>query len=151
LATLQAALSIAQRRRNPLLEGYILSALGDLYAEQKTQAQALAHYERALARFQQINQRAGAAFVRNNMAVLHVARQAYDEAEQLFQQALDSYVALGDQANRATVISNLGFIQEQRGDLAGALDRYREAVTLIEAVQSNLQVEDVKSAVVWAN
>jgi len=146
LATLQAALSIAQRRRNPLLEGYILSALGDLYAEQKTQAQALAHYERALARFQQINQRAGAAFVRNNMAVLHVARQAYDEAEQLFQQALDSYVALGDQANRATVISNLGFIQEQRGDLAGALDRYREAVTLIEAVQSNLQVEDVKSA-----
>lgn len=144
--TLQAALAIARELGNRLAEGHIFGRLGDLYAANEEYDMALERYETALERFQEVGNTTGVAFTQNDMAVLFLEQEVYDQAEPLLLQAQTQFDALGYRADQAAVLSNLGYLYERQGDTAAALEHYRTAIDLVESIQGQLRVEEVKSA-----
>ena len=102
----------------------IMRRVARTYAEEGQADVALDCLEAAHAIAAALGDGAGLAHAYNSMAVVHAHRGDLDEAERLYQQALDSVDQHADVALHAMVSQNLGAIATTRGDLATALHHY---------------------------
>ncbi len=68
--------------------------------------------------------------LRNTLGKVHLAREALDEAQALFERNLD---AGGDARARARALINLGIVHLQRGEPDAAAGRFEQALALAEA------------------
>ncbi|NJM41667.1 MAG: tetratricopeptide repeat protein [Anaerolineae bacterium] len=107
--------------KNPLQQGHVLHTLGKAYEAKGDVQAALQQYKAALDRFRAIENRPGIAFVLNNIGLTQLKRDAYAEAEPPLQEALRIFHELGYRTDQSEVLSNLGYLQKQRGNISEAL------------------------------
>ncbi|HRJ40905.1 MAG: CHAT domain-containing protein [Caldilineaceae bacterium] len=143
---LEEALAIANSRFDPNGSGHILAALGDLSDAQKEYDDALEYYAQAQRLFAGSENGPGAALVDNQIGLTRLKLADYKNAVKHLQKALTFYEGNGYRTDQATVLSNLGFTQEEQGNLTEALASYRQAVGVIETIQGEIRIDSAKSA-----
>lgn len=76
----------------------------------------------------------------HNLGILAQHRGDYAEAEQRYQQSLQIEEGLGNQAGIARLLSQLGILRAERGDVAGAVGLHGRAL----AIRAALDVPQIK-------
>lgn len=98
-------------------------------------AQALPLIRESLAIYEREHSPADAAFALNTLGTLELWRHNYSRAQQHFTDALKRMVESRD---RAGVLANLAMADEGSGQLSAALDHWREALSLSEALEDRV-------------
>jgi predicted ATPase len=123
---IDAALGIAQpadTAAEPALTAVrakALSGAGRLALTQGDYKQARAHYNAALALFQQLEDQRGVATALNGLAGLEGRLGNYAQSQAHFDAALERFQQLGDKLNSARLLSNRGLIALIQGEEARA-------------------------------
>jgi predicted ATPase/DNA-binding SARP family transcriptional activator len=124
------------------LEGNLIN-LGRIHRQIGTVAQsrgqltmALDHQSKALAVFEQYDDKRQIAHVSCNIGYIHLKKAEYELARAVLLRSLDLANRIGDTPLAALVISNLGELAASSiGDLGEAEDLYRDALTRAESTE----------------
>lgn len=110
----------------------------ELHSEQTGSAlrAAIAHWEQALALWEQLGDREQLALTLYWLSPTYLALGDTDAALASYQRMLQLYRDLGDRHSEATALVALGRLHAQRGDYQQALDDYHRALPLWQAANS---------------
>ncbi|HNB50922.1 MAG TPA: hypothetical protein PK530_03220, partial [Anaerolineales bacterium] len=92
--------------------------------------ESLAHYRRALASARRSNLRVLESAILSNTATALMEREEWDQADQVYHEALQVCDSLGDVYGRAGILHNLGVLFTQRKTLEVGLKYFEEASIL---------------------
>jgi CHAT domain-containing protein/Tfp pilus assembly protein PilF len=142
----QQALAIVQEIGDQAMEGTILNNIGSVYGGLEEYARALDHHEQALAILQEIGLREMEAVALSNTGEIYRKLGQYPEALDYAQQALAISQEIGDLEGESVTLSNIGFLHQQQGNGADAILYYQQAITVIESIQADIKVEELKAS-----
>jgi predicted ATPase/DNA-binding transcriptional LysR family regulator len=128
---LRAGLDLARKAGDDTRTAWALHALGHLLGEQGEPEQARALFEESLELFLRLGEHAPAGGRMTFLAYYAFCDGDLDRAQSLLERAVEEYRLAGDEAGVGGTIHSLGDIELARGELALALDRYREAHPLL--------------------
>jgi CHAT domain-containing protein/Tfp pilus assembly protein PilF len=148
LVYLERALTIQQAIGDQEGEAGTLNNIGLAYEALDKNEQALDYYQRALIILQEIGDRRGEAPALLNIGVVYDNLAQDNLAAEYYQQALAIYRELGDQAGEAELLANLGYVSEQQGLYDQAISYSQQAVEVVEAIQGEIRVEELKTSFV---
>jgi CHAT domain-containing protein/Tfp pilus assembly protein PilF len=89
---------------------------------------ALRHWERALATFRALDDRAGQGVALGNLGAGHFALGDLDRALRYYEQSLELAAAVGDHRTRGNALGNIASVHKGRGDYALAAEYYERAL-----------------------
>jgi CHAT domain-containing protein/Tfp pilus assembly protein PilF len=146
LDALQQAITILKEMGHREGEETALNNMAGIYLSLGQHEQALDHYTQALAIAQEIGDRLGEASALNNIGHFYSELGQYEEAFDYFRKSLKFSEEIGHRSGKSTVLTNIGFLYKQQGDSANAITYYQQAIAVIESIQSDIKVEDLKSS-----
>ena len=126
------ALEIDREVGNRRNEGYVLIALGILEVIGEHYDRALLHLREGLEVQREIGDLGGEAVVLTHIGIAYRKLDDLVSAERFLLEALEARRRAGDRRGVCIVLGNLGYIQMASGDRTGALNRYLEAVNIVE-------------------
>ncbi|MEV4237813.1 tetratricopeptide repeat protein [Nocardia sp. NPDC049737] len=128
----------------PHLTGHPLSTLGGIYFETGRRELAVDFMGQALAAFDAAGDRNAVAETEQNLAVMYVRLDRFDEAEQPLRSSQE-YFERAELGYRAGVgLKTMGFLAEGRGDTAAAHQLYRRSLDYFLASGAVLDAADVR-------
>ncbi|MEU6584248.1 tetratricopeptide repeat protein [Nocardia sp. NPDC046763] len=134
----------AARRFGPERVGHSLMNLAAAHFETGRWELAQDFAGQALAAFEAVNDSAGVAETRQNLASMYLRTGSLDDAEPLLAAAQEHFEAAGA-AHRAGIgLKVMGFIAEHRGRPEVAQARYREALHRFEESRAVIDAADVR-------
>lgn len=134
----------AARRFAPHLAGHPLMNLAAAYFETGRRDLAVDFARQALAAFESAGDRNAVAETEQNLAVMLVRLERYDEAEAPLRSS-QAYFEQAGLGHRAGVgLKTMGFLAEGRGDLAGAQDLYQRSLTYFVTSGAVLDAADLR-------
>jgi len=113
--------------------------LGNAYEGYSQPANAIAHFEQALAIMERIGDEHGAARIYNNLAVIYYQTDLA-RSTAYFGRALETMQRLGNVWGEATAYQNLGIIHYARGNHVKAIDYYQRSLKMKEHLGDNLGI-----------
>ena len=113
--------------------GAVSSAKGDY-------TQAKSWYEEALDLLEQQEDKRTAALLMHNLAHIYLLENEIEKAKQTAQTGLVFYIHLGDSPGKALVMMQLAYIAKQQNDLLGALELYRQSLSILQEVKEVIDV-----------
>ena len=116
------------------------SKLGDGFLAKRDYAAALRFYEESLRENRAVDNTEGAVVSMNSIGRVYLAAGRLDDAEATFREALDYAGFLKNPSFRALSLANLGEALYARGDAAGALEAFQEALPLASRDERTLAV-----------
>jgi DNA-binding SARP family transcriptional activator/tetratricopeptide (TPR) repeat protein len=134
LTTLGLALAAADRLDEPWLQAEALSSLGLAYQRLGRYVEAVDHQRRALALYQQVEDRAGEAAACNSLGLVYHLLGRYAEALDHQGRALALYRAAGDARGQGRALTSLAFVDTRLGRYERAREHCEEAVRLSRQV-----------------
>ena len=128
----QRALDLARAVRDRRGVGRALGSLAILHQDQGRPDDAQIHYEEALAVLDDVGDPRSVAIFRINLAELHRESGRFKAAREVLEAVVaHGLEAVGDDRLRAVALGNLGAVQQELGDLEGAVAQRRAAVALL--------------------
>ena len=121
LENFRRALAVAQTLGDKKLEGAALGNIGGVYSDQGDYATALKELAKSEEVFESIGDRLGAAVTLITIGRTYSLQHKNDEALDALSRSLAVAEEMHDQANVNRALLNLGVVERQRGNLAGAL------------------------------
>ena len=142
----QQALVIQQTIGDQLGEGSTLNNLGLTYTNLGQPAQALGYFERALSLRKELGSQIGEGEILNNIGQAYFELGQYTQAFDYLQKALAVEQEVDDRAAQANSLTNLGLLYKQQSNNTEAIHHFQQAVELIESLQSEIKVEELKAS-----
>lgn len=134
----------AARRFGPEQAGHPLMNLAAAHFETGRWELAQDFAGQALAAFEAVADRGGAAETRQSLALMYTRSGCFEDEEPLLAAAQEHFDAAGA-AHRAGIgFKVMGFIAEQRGELDTAQARYRQALHRFEESRAVIDAADVR-------
>jgi predicted ATPase len=135
--TLERDKAVGNRRE----EGRILSTMGLVALEQKKSSQANEYFERALAISRDLNDKILELRSLNSLAMLEGSHKGnFTLALQYYQQGYSIAKDIGDRANEAAILQNLGFAASMLGDFSAASLHFKQCLSIARET-GNLYLE----------
>lgn len=125
--TYQAAISLAERQRNPRQLATGKFQLGTVRLLQRGLAEALAAYHEARQVFESLGETRSVAGAWHQIGMVHRSAGQFEPAEQAYKEALRIRVETGDRAGQAASLTELGNLYGTMGRLEDAVRLHREA------------------------
>lgn len=139
---LQAALEIWTNLKEPIHAARALNVLGDVRKRQGRLREATDYLQQALELRRQVQDRRGEAVTLNSLGTTHLLLgttlpadenvQEFTQARRCYETALGILEEVGDSAEKAMTLVNLGRLDIEEGNPESALKRHREAAPLIQ-------------------
>ena len=142
----QQALDIFQEIGVKAGEGTILNNIGETYHKLDQPEHALEYFQKSLAILQEIKVRVTEGVVLNNIGEVYADQGQYTEALKFYEQALAIRAEVGDRTGKVKTLHNIGWVNEQRGDKDKAINAYQQAIDVIESIESELKIEELKAS-----
>ncbi|MDX9751844.1 MAG: histidine kinase dimerization/phosphoacceptor domain -containing protein, partial [Flavobacteriales bacterium] len=108
----------------------VLLSLGASYYFQGLLAEAIMHYDAALAAYERTDERAAQAYALNNLGIIYRIRRDHAKAVRAYERSLALKRAEDDTLGVATTLYNLGLAHAYQGHAEVAVARFAEARTL---------------------
>jgi len=129
-ATQHAALAAATRLKDTAAQAVCSRFLGGACNSLGDGHEALRHFARSLALYQQLGDRLGEAKAQHNLGMLAECQGRYADGLRHTRQALRLYQAIGDQTCEAEALNTLGWTYSLAGDYQQARACCRQALAL---------------------
>ncbi len=130
LENYQQSLLIAEQIKAPI--GTTLGSIGLVRYLQGENAQALEYYLKALAEFEQADNKIDKARVLSLIGNVYYAQGNYESALESYRRALVVRETMDDKAGTADLLSGIGTVHLRLKAYAEALDSYKQALTLFD-------------------
>ncbi|MBE9117251.1 tetratricopeptide repeat protein [Lusitaniella coriacea LEGE 07157] len=127
-------------------EAASLNNTGAIYADLGQPQQALNYYNQALNISKQAGIRLGEAASLNNIGEVYQVIGQPQQALDYYTQALTISRQVGERGREATALNNIGFLYENQGNTTQAIDFYQRSIEGTESIQSEIQIEELKSS-----
>jgi predicted ATPase/DNA-binding transcriptional LysR family regulator len=137
----RAGLELARTAGDEMRLAWALHGLGHLLAEQGSWPEAQVLLEESMELFLRLGEHAPAGGRMTYLAYYAAREGDLDRAEKLLEGAVEQYGLAGDLAGVASSIHSLGDLALDRGDVAGALERFVEAQPAMLQAGSSLEIE----------
>ncbi|MEM9098693.1 MAG: tetratricopeptide repeat protein [Pseudomonadota bacterium] len=118
---LRSLLSAAEGNGFGKIEMTALAQLGNLYANQSELDKAVQFYRRSLVSLRDTDNKLAEASILNNIGHIHRRKSEYREAQDAFQQAHDTFEAMGERVHQAITLGGLATIARSIGEPERAL------------------------------
>jgi DNA-binding SARP family transcriptional activator len=125
---------------NPVDLGRTHGLLANIVVNLGLNAEALEHFNTALAIFDQYDHKREIANVCCNLADLHLRRSEYNLTRSLLMRSRDIVERIGDTPVMSIVLINLGVLAARLGNLKEAESWYRQALSLTESVNDHFYI-----------
>ncbi len=146
LENYQQALEIVVEIGDRAVEGNTLSNIGAVYDDLGYFPQALEYYQQSLEIVIEIGYRRGEGITLNNIGAVYDDLGDYSQALDYYQQGLEIQIEIGNREGEGTTLNNIGFVYHVLGDYSQALDYYQQAIEVIESIQGDIQIEDLRES-----
>lgn len=137
-----ALTSTIGRPVDPRDRAWAMTGLGLIVSVQGDHGAAIQHLTAALATWGLDDRGWGSAMARSLLGGVHVGQGRYDEAEPLFEEALNRFAALGNPAWIAHARFHLGVIAAARGENLSARTQLETAATLYDEIGTRIDAID---------
>jgi predicted ATPase/DNA-binding NarL/FixJ family response regulator len=141
--TAQLLLELAQREGHGAGEAMGLMQLSFIASAQRDHDTAVERSEAALAQFRALGCRAWLPWAAQRAGIERLRRGDVARAEQLFREAVNLFLELGNEGGTAMALCNLGVALHSKGDSAGAALILRAALHREVALEREWQIVDV--------
>jgi tetratricopeptide (TPR) repeat protein len=111
---------------------------------------ARVQYEHALAQFEQLDDRIGAATTLTNLGLVRAEQDQASDAADLHERAMHIFEEIGDQANLVETLNNLGTALTAAGRIGHAIARHHQALTEAERQMDRVQAARAHSGLALA-
>jgi class 3 adenylate cyclase/tetratricopeptide (TPR) repeat protein len=128
------ALKIAEKYLIKTQQGYAYNNIADALKLQKKYLEAIPFSDKALAIFQEINDKRGLAFVYIRLGEIYQSIKKYDEALGAFIKSKDIREELKEKSNLITSYTRLGLLYKVKNELDTGLDYFLKALKLSESM-----------------
>ena len=142
----QQALAIEQEISDRRREGMTLSNIGLTYNNIGQYEQALDYLQKSLVILQDVGARKEEGTTLNNIGLVYDSLERYEQALVYHQQSFTIQQEIGHQAGKGATLANIGFVYERQGDTDQAINLYRQAIDVIESIQSEIQIEELRAS-----
>ncbi|GAA2736261.1 BTAD domain-containing putative transcriptional regulator [Actinocorallia aurantiaca] len=132
--THQRALEAVRRAGSERGTAALLASLGTLHLNRRQPALSRAYLDEALALFDRLDDRHGAALCLRDLALLERLSGRDDRALELYELAMRDFDRVGDIVGRAIVLTQSVPIVDRRGEGERALARLEEALAIYRSV-----------------
>jgi CHAT domain-containing protein/tetratricopeptide (TPR) repeat protein len=143
---LHQALAIKQNLGHRITEGITLGNIGAVYNSLGQYQQALDYYQQALAFHRDIGNRRQEGSILNQMGTVYHHLRQCKQALESYQQGLSIARETSDQGEEGAILHNIGYFSEIHGYTAQAITFYQQAFAVIESIQGNLKIEELKAS-----
>jgi tetratricopeptide (TPR) repeat protein len=126
------------------LEGQALEVLASSLRQLGFLPEARDRLKQALDKAQHAGLRGLEEAVYNGLALVARSLHEFDEAERLFMKSLEISAELGDAIATGTAKNNIGLLQHDRNDLAGARRNYEEALLLFTEAHEVFAIVNIR-------
>lgn len=140
------ALDLSRAAKDQRLEVAVLHNIGLAYAAANDQDKALQYQDRSLSAVRAAKDRSLESNILHDLALKYFASGKPEEAVSLLKQVVSIATATGNLQAQALSLFDLGYIQENLGNLPQALDSYTKSIDLQESLQAGLTLEEFKSS-----
>ncbi|WHT17746.1 BTAD domain-containing putative transcriptional regulator [Crossiella sp. CA-258035] len=130
LTTTEAGLRSAIRLEDPIAQACMHHGLGVLHWFLGQQDTSMEHLDLARADLADSPEQVRLANVIANQGINHVDRRDHRQAIRCYRQALEMYVALGDEYRQVPLLSNFGIVLRELGQLDTARNCYLRALEI---------------------
>ncbi|MGY4098266.1 tetratricopeptide repeat protein [Nocardia sp. R16R-3T] len=128
----------------PHLAGHPLSTLGGIYFETGRRELAVDFMGQALAAFDTAGDRNAVAETEQNLAVIYVRLDRFDEAEPPLRSSQEYFERAGLGYRAGVGLKTMGFLAEGRGDIDAAHQLYRRSLDYFQESGAVLDAADVR-------
>ncbi|MGW4771459.1 tetratricopeptide repeat protein [Nocardia sp. NPDC004278] len=128
----------------PHLAGHPLSTLGGIYFETGRRELAVDFMHQALAAFDAAGDRNAVAETEQNLAVIYVRSDRFDEAEPPLRSSQEYFERAGLGYRAGVGLKTMGFLAERRDDIDAAELRYRSSLRYFHESGAVLDAADVR-------
>ena len=115
----------------------MLNSIGLVYFSQGNYSQALEHYQKSLALYDELGDKAGRTNALINIGNVYGSQGNYAQALDYYEKSLTLIEELGNKAGLAITLINIGVIYSLQGNYARALGYYHRSFTLKEELGDN--------------
>jgi tetratricopeptide (TPR) repeat protein len=120
------------------------NSLGLVYFDQLRYQEALSHFITSETLWRKVNDSYGLAKVLQNLGELHRRSDDLEKALAYLEQAVEHYLAAGDQIYAATTLVNIGNVNLNQGDWSRAEAIYLHAETTLRRAGNSLDLATVR-------
>jgi CHAT domain-containing protein/tetratricopeptide (TPR) repeat protein len=129
------------------LQGSIWNTLGLIYMNSGQLDHAIDCYQQDIHICRLLGDRYGIGVSYLNLGEIYQKRgpAGWPEAFAYYQQALSIFREFDDRYLEADVLANFGLLHQEMGEIDIALDRYAQAIAVIEALRAGVSAEDARA------
>ena len=127
--------------------GESLVYIAEAFYRQHDYANALVHYQRSLAYFEQQKNAAGMISALNGSANCFYYQRNYEQALALYQRSLNISERLNDKSGIANQLQNIGNVHRARGDYGSALQSYLSSLSVAREASTKINVANTLGSV----
>lgn len=127
--------------------GESLVYIAEAFYRQHDYANALVHYQRSLAYFEQQRNAAGMISALNGSANCYYYQRNYEQALALYQRSLNISERLNDKSGIATQLQNIGNVHRARGDYGSALQSYLSSLSVARETSTKTNVANTLGSI----
>ncbi len=121
-----------------------LSTLGNLYSELGNHVQAQNYLVDAVSKAEQIRDTFSLMSLYTDISKVYSAQGIWSKAEIYAQKGIEMARAKGIQFIEAQNLKNYGYILEEKGTIEAALNKYKQALVLFQALNNPLNMVDIQ-------
>lgn len=140
------ALEIRRELGQTIGQATVLANIGFLYNFTDQPRKAIDYHRQALEINRAAGHRIGAAASLNNLGAAFFALGELESARDYFNQALVTYRAIGSRGLEAVSLFGLARVERERGNLAEALLRMQESLTIIESLRGTVASQEMRAS-----
>src|SRR5215207_10251469 len=117
-----------------------------LYTQLRENQQALNYFQQALKVSREIGSPQDEQVALTNIGWLLNEASEFQQSLESFHQALNIAQEIGDRPAEATILNNIGYAYQGQGENAQAMVYYKKSIDILETIQGDIQVEELKSS-----
>lgn len=138
--------ALSRRVGSRRFEAYALKDIGIIYNSVGQRQRALSRFNDVLAIYQQLQDRRGQAYSLNSIGYTHYLLGRFPESLGYFREALALSRAAMDRQSEISILYNLAQAESDQTNLAEALSRIKESITIIEALRTKVESTDLRAS-----
>lgn len=139
------------RNNNQPEEGVLLDNIGAMYTLMGQYEHALIYHQQALAIFRETGRAAKEALALDHIGSAYSKQDIFEKALNYYQQSLTITQEIGEQQRQMATLSHIGYVYQQQRDTTQAITSYEQAVDIMESMQSEIKVEELKASFISEN
>jgi len=140
------ALKLIRKIGNKKIEVRVLNNIGSVYSDLEKYNKALQYFRLGLEKSEELNDIEAMGMILNNMGIVYFNQGNYLESTKYYQRAIDLALEIKGGQILWEAYLELAKAYSKQKELKKALNSYKNSISIIESIRSQIKLEDLKAS-----